>query len=242
MSHLEPSAFLWLSIPRHINTSSLHLGSFQQTVMSSNKLLDLPLELRLLVYRHLLVQTEQPVTPRSIYHVYAPTYPSLNILLACRRIHDEAYQIFYRDNHFYFWDVKDLHDFLKSLGTKRRRQIRRLGFYWQPWEHRTKDSVKGAFILLSKCIRLTDFELTLAPLHVDTDISTLWGIDRLLVLRGMRRVSIKRTSLNNEGSDNGNDEGPPRVEWNTPIANRLKRAWLTPRPRCNVCEREGPIV
>ena len=95
---------------------------------------------------------------------------------------------------------------------------------------------------MSKCIRLTDFKLELGGLDLGTDIATLWGMDRLMGLRGMRKVSVRTYSADDDEIPDDGDEDPPGVELNTASANRLKRAWLTPRPRCGVCERDGPIV
>lgn len=74
-----------------------------QSALSSNILLNLPLELRLLVYRQLLVQSRQPVYLMPERELHVARKSSLTILLTCRQIYDEAYQILPRKLLFISW-------------------------------------------------------------------------------------------------------------------------------------------
>lgn len=169
-------------------------------------LLRLPLEVRNIIYHLILIQPEQPV--RLVGRGEAST----TILRACKQTHDEAWHIFYRNNHLLVASTRDLHDFLRSTSVTRRREIRKI----------TIDC------LFKGCLRLSYLKLKLGNYHVHSH--RLNGLSRLVQLRGLKTVSIQEPRRCSRGYY-------PLKEAKDRDAERLKKAWLKPRPLYQRCER-----
>lgn len=84
-------------------------------------LLDLPSELRVMIFRHLLIDpygmnVRDLGSPPDLKRSTTPS--SLNIFRACRLIHREAFEVFYKENVFWYF-LGDMHRNLDSYALNR---------------------------------------------------------------------------------------------------------------------------
>ncbi|KAI4665318.1 uncharacterized protein J4E78_002778 [Alternaria triticimaculans] len=106
-----------------------HKRSLRKLVGPPFPFLKLPTELRVEIYRYVLVQN---------YHIYLvyyktvrkhPTKLALSLLRTCSAMHDECAQILYGENRFAFWNTYDhleLLRFLNHIGPVNRRWLKTL--------------------------------------------------------------------------------------------------------------------
>lgn len=176
--------------------------------LSHFRFLDLPPEIRLIVYDLLLIQPGRDVTLRyADYYRYrhenreavmkekhpayvARPYPQsvLAILGVCRRIRNEASPIFYRGNCLNSLNVTNLGCFLGSLSLERRSYIRHVRF-----EYRGKRA-PAAFRLLKTCENLRTLQIrvdyrTLRPRR--PSLLKAWGMNDLRRIRGLEKLHIE---------------------------------------------------
>ena len=75
-------------------------GAVAKVISTRTGLLDLPPEIRLMIFRHLLVR--QIPLPGVLPHTEA-SFPDLSILRTSKLIHQEAFDVFYKENRFHSW-------------------------------------------------------------------------------------------------------------------------------------------
>ena len=116
--------------------------------------MQLPAELRLQIYGHLLIE-EEPIRHQD------PMNPG--ILQACRQNFHEATHIFYESNKFIMGGDKDDYLWLKFFGHERRQYLRQLNLSIKDWYN--PDWERGLFSLLSQCSGLS-LTIQLAMVHL----------------------------------------------------------------------------
>ena len=123
------------------------------------KFLELPAELRLKIYFHVLV-VDIPILPTQVQ--------PLGILRASRGVHNEASEEpYYQHNTFLLSESgKNEEQWLARIGDKRRQMIRRVEFH----DGRTRSISRKMFALLGQCSKLhltieTPFEPLVRSFH-----------------------------------------------------------------------------
>ena len=107
------------------------------------KFLELPAELRLKIYFHVLV-VDIPILPTQVQ--------PLRILRACRRVYNEASEEpYYQHNTFLLGESgRNEEQWLARIGAKRRRMIRKVEFY----DGHRRSISRRMFALLGQCSKL----------------------------------------------------------------------------------------
>lgn len=145
-------------MPRQTRLSKAHLQ-----INQDRHLLSLPPEIRVSIYRLLVVQLQHPIRPNvdTLFKSAAALEngtadparaPGTVLVLAlagtCKQIHDEVVSVYYAENRFEFIDTYALYQYLYMIGWERREYIRSLEIWWH-------GACQGeAFKLLGECTGL----------------------------------------------------------------------------------------
>ena len=228
----------------------------QQLKMS---LIGLPLEVREMIYKSVLVQPLQPVlmvkklpptARKRRYKKKIPLSPkqqpvfvsSKSILAVCHKFHDEAYRLYYRRNHFLCYaTARRAEQFLRSLGPRCRHEIMKLTIVVTSLASNCLSA--SLCNLLKGCIKLSSLQLHYEGWKAAYQLN---GITRLLELHGMTTASVTRKRARASYSEQFQQDAPPPfpnadrcVEMQEQIAYRLRAAWLSPRSICSKCDGIG---
>ena len=140
------------------------------------KFLELPAELRLKIYFHILV-ADTPILPTEIQ--------PLTILRASRRVYNEASdEPYYQHNTFLLGESgRDEEQWLAHIGAERRQMIRRVEFQDGP----NRSISRRMFTLLGQCSKLNlTIETPMAPLvrsFHDGNMAFFLGVAKVTIVR-----------------------------------------------------------
>lgn len=183
--------------------------------------LSLPGEIRLEIYRNILVSEPPEVrfvfdTP-GIQLLPAEQFP-LNVLETCRQVFEESFHIYYNANTFIFNCVNDLHDFLKRIGPRRRREICSLAADLSQLVGRRAKAVAK---LLKQCVNLKYLYIICLPAWPFTRLSQP-SLIQLGTLRGLKEVRLP------DNLQRDSDGNVRKVDWGGDIL-RLRDKMMQPR-------------
>jgi hypothetical protein len=168
--------------------------------------LDLPPEIRNMIYRYLL-KSAKPIKPPGFQTLYELRVRlskdnrvirdnKLGIACVCRQIKDEALAFYFGSNTFKFSYVQNMATFLYSIGGERRKHIRNISFDYSGLE------AFEAFILLGKCANLKQLHVNASMetmkgsrLATRDDLTTAPGLKKLLEIRGCTEVTVSYGSI-----------------------------------------------
>jgi hypothetical protein len=172
---------------------------------SPKTLFSLPGEVRMIIWRHVLVFPGVITLVPNKRDAYQQTV--LQLLCICRSIKGEAFHLFYWHNTLRFCSPVALYQFLNTLNQRRRQAIQSIVVAGFGLHYTSAQICAKAFSMLSLCPNLTRLQVDLALDNPWTIISQPphgrptqeWqnfqeGLDCLESLRGLTRVSIRGLS------------------------------------------------
>ena len=183
--------------------------------------LSLPGEIRQEIYRKVLIN--EPPEVRFVFDTpgnqLLPAEPfPLKVLQTCRQILEEAFYIYYNDNTFIFNCINDLHDFLKRIGPRRRREICSLAADLSKLVGRRG---KAVVRLLKQCVNLKNLHIICLPAWPYTG-SLRPSLLHLGTLRGLKEVRLP------DNLQRDSDGNMKTVAWGGDIL-RLRDEMMQPR-------------
>ena len=141
------------------------------------RLLDLPAELRNLIYRHLLIyegainpsrrvptshhRSGKSIAPSALYRPGVAPSSCLAILQANKQTYDEAVGIFYGENSFVFYYPNQLMMFLLSISEHRKRYIERVTLWYKNHHEGDINSIDVNLMALKNLKNLKRLEVVL---------------------------------------------------------------------------------
>ena len=146
--------------------------------------LGLPGELQTMVYHHAFIKEERYIGAAKPGKVMVSTgfknearkFRNLNFVLSCRKVYNEARNMFYTHNGFEFYNLNLLADFLEAIGAAHRALIRKVNISYGT--NLTQPQAFKKLRYLLSCISTQSLELEARFLPVDYEHS--WCCVRVL--------------------------------------------------------------